>query len=179
MIRNITPLFLCLLIFSCRGKFQQAKVQNKDTALKMLIWGLPLRDQETAIELAAKNYGFEYRRIGGCVITKNVYDSALKVNEKSDKILQARFGNDWKIEIEKKMHAIRDSISQARSGNDLSKAEVIGVDEKPAKKKVVIKIVKDCCTAEDSCEPKPPLLNKDRRSRIKTNHTQAMRGARV
>jgi hypothetical protein len=33
-------------------------------------------------------------------------------------------------------------------------------ERKTAKKKETIKIVKDCCTAEDSLEPKPPLVVK-------------------
>jgi hypothetical protein len=34
------------------------------------------------------------------------------------------------------------------------------MEMKTAKKKETIKIVKDCCTAEDSLEPKPPLVVK-------------------
>jgi hypothetical protein len=184
IMRSVRLVLLFLFFFSCRGKIQQEnKISNKDTALKILIWGLPDRDQEIAMELAAKNFGFEYHRIGGCIISKNLYDSALKVNEKSSKILQARFGNNWKIQIERKIHEIRDSIAQARLDNDSSKAEVIGPDGKsidfskdptpppPAKealiserifnkKKGIVKIVKDCCTAEDSLEPKPPFVKK-------------------
>ncbi len=33
-------------------------------------------------------------------------------------------------------------------------------ERKTVKKKETIKIVKDCCTAEDSLEPKPPLVVK-------------------
>ena len=184
MIRNVTPIFLFLLMFSCRGKIQQVnKVANKDTALKILIWGLPSRDQQIAMEAVAKNYGFEYRRIAGCIISKNLEDSAQKINEKTSEILQAKFGNDWKIQIERKIHEIRDSISQDRVNRDSSKAEVIGADGKTVdfskdpqpppptkkgldrervsnKKKGIVKIVKDCCTAEDSLEPKPPIVNK-------------------
>jgi hypothetical protein len=184
MIRNVLLVFLFLLMISCRSKIQYVKdVTNKDTALKILIWGLPLRDQEIAMAEAAKKYGFEFHRIGGCLIPKNLYDSALKVNEKSSKILDARFGNHWKIQIERKIHEIRDSISQAFLNSDSSKAEVIGPDGKSidfskdatpppptkeglkserifSKKKGIVQIVKDCCTAEDSCEAKPPLVTK-------------------
>ena len=182
MIRNITPVFLFLLIFSCRGKIEQVnEIPKKDTALKILIWGLPDRDQRTAMDLVAKNYGFEYRSIAGCIISKNLYDSALKVNDKSDKILRAKFGNDWKIEIERRVREIMDSISQARLNSDSSKVEVIGADGKPVdfskepipppptkedlkrertfiKKKGIVKIVKDCCTTEDCLDPTPPIV---------------------
>jgi hypothetical protein len=184
MTRNLAPLILFLLLFSCRGKIKQEnKISSKDTALKILIWGLPSRDQEIAMNVAAKKYGFEFHRIGGCLIPPNLYDSALQVNERSSKILDARFGNYWKIQIERKIHEIRDSISQTRLDNDISKAEVIGPDGKSVdyskdqtppiptkeglkcvcifkKKKGIVKIVKDCCTAEDSCEAKPPLVKK-------------------
>jgi hypothetical protein len=183
MIRKVTPVFLFLLIFSCRGKIQQVnEVPNKDTALKILIWGLPDRDEQIAMEVVAKNYGFEYRSIGGCVISKNLEDSAHNINEQTFKILEAKFGNHLKIQIERKVQEIMDSISQARLNRDSSKVEVIGADGKSVdfskdqipppptnglkrerifiKKKGIAKIVKDCCTAEDSLEPKPPIVNK-------------------
>ena len=180
----IARIFLFLLMFSCRGKIQQVnKVANKDTAIKILIWGLPSRDQQIAMEAVAKTYGFEYLSIAGCVISKNLEDSARKINEQTFKILQAKFGKDWKIQIERRVREIMDSISQARLNSDSSKVEVIGADGKPVdfskepipppptkedlkrervsnKKKGIVKIVKDCCTAEDSLEPKPPFVNK-------------------
>jgi hypothetical protein len=175
------PLFLFLLVFSCRSKIQEvSKAPNKDTTLKILIWGLPDFYQQRAMEAVAKNYGFEYRSIAGCVISKSLEDSALKINERSFEILQGKFGNNWKIQIERKVHAFMDSISQADLNSDSSKVEVIGADGKSVdfskdqisppptkenlkresisiKKKGVIKIIKDCCTAEDSLEPKPPF----------------------
>ena len=76
MIRNITPVFLFLLIFSCRGKIEQVnEIPKKDTALKILIWGLPDRDQRIAMDLVAKKYGFEYHSmssVGGCVMAISV-----------------------------------------------------------------------------------------------------------
>jgi hypothetical protein len=38
--------------------------------------------------------------------------------------------------------------------------EDLKMETKTAKKEGTIKIVKDCCTTEDSLEPKPPLVDK-------------------
>jgi hypothetical protein len=132
MFRKVVSIFLFLLIFSCRGKIQAVNVVPfKDTAIKILIWGLPDQDDQRAMEAAAKSFGFEYHRIAGCIISKNLADSADKVNERSSEILRARFGKNWKIQVEKKIHLIKDSISKARLSHDSSKVEVIGIDGKP------------------------------------------------
>jgi hypothetical protein len=126
--RYVRLVLLFLLFFSCRGKIQENKISNRDTNLKILIWGVPYRDQQIAMELAAKNFGIEYFSIGGCVISKNSEDSANKINEQTFKVLQAKFGKDWEIQLEKTIRAFMDSISQARLDNDSSKVLAVKAD---------------------------------------------------
>lgn len=83
-------------IFSCKsGVHKDDKQMNVDTTLKILTYGLPDDEQQAAMNAVAKKYGFHYFQVAGCVISKNLVDSADKENNRVYEILRQKFGKDW------------------------------------------------------------------------------------
>lgn len=46
-------------------------------------------------------YGFKIKRVAGCVISKEKVDEAHKHNQKADKIMRKKLGEDWDDKFEK------------------------------------------------------------------------------
>jgi hypothetical protein len=98
MARHLLFGLFFLLIFSCKSNDYHLK-QDKpiDTTLKFLTYGLPDREQQRAMNVVAKCYGFHYYPVGNCVIPQSLADSVSKENQKVNDILEQRFGKRWRL----------------------------------------------------------------------------------
>jgi hypothetical protein len=68
---------------------------RQDTIPRILIHGLPDFEYDRARSTVAKQYGFRYYRVAGCVMSRRLLDSVIRENERTYKKLDARFGMNW------------------------------------------------------------------------------------
>ncbi len=116
LLLNLILKFLLLiftsLLFSYTNKGNKPILGNtsKDTFLKVISTGIPDLESITQLNNFAKKYGFKYYPIGG-IVTTSRGDSILKENNSIYKILEERYGKNWKEEFDSQY----DTISQIRS----------------------------------------------------------------
>jgi hypothetical protein len=104
----VTALFL-LFIISCNSQVQNNNnnSNSSDTTLTILTYGLPNMDYERARSTVAKKYGFQYYGVAGCVVSEKLIDSVKKENKRVYKILEGRFGENWKETFEKQVDTMQ------------------------------------------------------------------------
>ena len=107
--------FLLLLIqltFLFNTGFNNKQKSNiysqKEIKLKWLLTGLP--DDNTAKNIIAKMYGFEYLNVGGCVVSKKLKDSITIVNKATNSILIKKFGKKSRWEFEERVEYIEQKM---------------------------------------------------------------------
>ncbi|HVY75298.1 MAG TPA: hypothetical protein VG890_10735 [Puia sp.] len=74
----------------------------------------------------AKNYGFLYYGVTGCIISQKLLDSVNKENKRVYEILEQRFGKNWKLAFAKKVDTMENLQEQVE---ELVKKEPYIVDE--------------------------------------------------
>lgn len=77
-----------------------------------LLTGLP--DENKARNAIANMYGFQYRFVGGCVVTKQVRDSINILNKATNEILIKKFGRNWRKNFEERVEYLENRISLNR-----------------------------------------------------------------
>lgn len=98
MLLKILTALLFISIVSCKNDPTITLKSNiADTSLKILTYGLPSKEGTRAMNTVAKQYGFRYYPVAGCVISKSLLDSVNKENKKVYEILEQRFGNNWRL----------------------------------------------------------------------------------
>ncbi|QEC68135.1 hypothetical protein FRZ67_12795 [Panacibacter ginsenosidivorans] len=106
---------LAFYLLSCGTNRQQLITFSAldDTSLKIFTTGIPDLEAITQMNFLAKSYGFKYSPIG-CVVTKTTMDSVQKANDSAYKILEKRFGKEWKTNF----YSQFDTINQIRQYAD-------------------------------------------------------------
>ena len=98
MLRQLLLGLTLTSIFSCKNNVQTVNNSNKvDTSLKILVYGLPDREQRRAMNTVAKKYDFHYYPVAGCVVSEHLLDSVNKENKKVYEILEQKFGKNWRL----------------------------------------------------------------------------------
>jgi hypothetical protein len=96
MFKPVFYLLFGLLLFSCHAKKASiARLIVIDTTPTALTTGLLDMSQIDAMNAVAKNYGFHYTHVGGCVNPKRLSDSIRAVNTKIYEKLTKRYGSRW------------------------------------------------------------------------------------
>jgi hypothetical protein len=97
MLLKILTALLFISVVSCKNNTTITGKSNiTDTSLKILTYGLPSREGTRAMNTVAKQYGFHYYAVAGCIISKSLLDSVNRENKKVYEILEKRFGNNWR-----------------------------------------------------------------------------------
>ena len=86
-------------------KAQEVSAVPTDTSLQILSYGLQRPWHQNARTLIAAKFGFSYRTIAGCVVTKELVDSANRRNTAVRKKLEQRYGPDFWARFEKEVKA--------------------------------------------------------------------------
>ena len=97
--------FLVAISLSCAAKAQKIGTVPTDTSVQLLSYGLQRPWHQNARNLIAEKYGFSYKTIAGCVVTKELVDSANKRNTAVRKKLEERYGHDFWPRFEKEVKA--------------------------------------------------------------------------
>jgi hypothetical protein len=115
MFRLIIPL-LIIGLFSCVDKGQIPLETNipKDTSLKIIVTGLTDLETITQLDSLAKKYAFKYYPLG-CVVTKQLMDSVEKENNITYKILEKRYGKNWRNNFNSQYYTVSRVRLQADS----------------------------------------------------------------
>jgi hypothetical protein len=109
-------LLLGFLLFSCNTR--KAGVNRLiiiDTTPTALTTGLPDMTQIDAMNAAAKNYGFHYSHVGGCVNPKRLQDSIRIINDSIYGKLTKKHGNRWLTNFFSQVDLIRVIQSQTKA----------------------------------------------------------------
>jgi hypothetical protein len=99
---------------------------SKDTSLQIITTGSPDLEAITQMNFLARRYGFSYHPIG-CVVTASKGDSIRNVNGSTYKILERRFGKEWKNNLYSQL----DTLNHVRQVADsLLHLQINSTDEK-------------------------------------------------
>jgi len=85
-----------------------------DTSPVALITGLQDGIMEDALNATAKNYGFHYVHIGGCVNTRKLNDSILAINEVIYGRMQKKYGPGWLASFRSQVRIVMPLQAQAK-----------------------------------------------------------------
>ncbi len=123
----LLPLISLLFIISCNHHSQhknssrdKIEVPTRDTALRILIYGLPDHYGRQASNMIARKYGFSYFAVAGCMVSEDLVDSVRRENKKVYEALLKRFGKGWRTAFELEVDSIRSILPQIE---DLVKKE--------------------------------------------------------
>ncbi len=106
--KTITLSFI-LFLASCTAKENKIIEAKKKNDLTWLITGLP--DNHTNENIVAKLYGFQFASFGGCVVSNQLRDSIRNENEKLNKLLSRKFGKNWRVNFDKRVQYVNETIS--------------------------------------------------------------------
>jgi len=106
LLKMLTALLFISLV-SCKNKTTITAISNTvDTSLKILTYGLPSKEGTRAMNTVAKQYGFRYYPVAGCIISKSLLDSVNRENKKVYEILEKRFGSNWRSTFSKQVDSM-------------------------------------------------------------------------
>lgn len=91
-IKFISLIFL-IMILSCSSKNTRSNNQN-DAIIRVLTYGYPPHDDYQRSKIA-KKYGFRLVPIAGCLITKELQDSAERINRLAFDKIEKLNGSNW------------------------------------------------------------------------------------
>ncbi|MCU0437462.1 MAG: hypothetical protein MUC49_06060 [Raineya sp.] len=98
------------LFFSCNQETDKPQNQNNQNLSKkepdkavFLIYGelAPTGYIEERDSSITQKFGFSVRRITGCAITPQLIDSVKVINQKSNSLMESKYGKDWRQKFEK------------------------------------------------------------------------------
>jgi hypothetical protein len=79
----------------CKLKKKDKKEHHHE--LVMLVYGLPDFEKQLTETVIAKQYGFKFKTVGGCMVSDWLRDSVETNNRITENILAERYGNEWKF----------------------------------------------------------------------------------
>lgn len=89
--------FMVILALSCSTKGQKAATTQKDSTLRILVYGLPDFERQNAEGLIARKYGFIFYGVAGCDVSSELEDSVERENKPVYALLEKKYGKDfWK-----------------------------------------------------------------------------------
>jgi hypothetical protein len=89
----VVGIFLILSGSSCG----QLVAENKDSVLRILVYGLPNFERQNSEALVAHKYGFRFFGAAGCVVTKEFEDSVERENKPVYALIEKKHGKGfWK-----------------------------------------------------------------------------------
>ena len=102
----------CLLLATALFCSIGSNAQSPDTAhIVYLVYGLPpdLLTQ-CAQKIAASDMGFEFRSVGGCLVSDNVRKDVAKKDQEADSLLVLKIGSEWEKEFDRRTDVERATI---------------------------------------------------------------------
>jgi hypothetical protein len=131
-------IFYFLLFFACKDnnidRSQQTKIPIKEIlndTPQYIVIGKPFRPIES--QIAAKKYGFQFDYLG-CIMTDENEKLQKEQNSKTEKILKAKFGNNFWDKFDKDLDSIvkiqykLDSITELVSSQKIVKNKVYEIE---------------------------------------------------
>jgi hypothetical protein len=116
MLRQLLAVIAITALFSCKRTVQTVDTRNKvDTSLRILIYGLYEREQDRAMNTVAQKYDFRYYHVAGCVISEHLLDSVNKENKRIYKILEQRFGKNWRFTFAEEVETMENLQEQVET----------------------------------------------------------------
>ena len=105
--------FLLIFFASCRAKSQDVSaavghrpfISVQSAPLEIHIFGLANFGAERSRARVARRWGFSYRAIAGCVVTKELMDSAARHNSVVETALAQKHGAGWKARFENEVES--------------------------------------------------------------------------
>lgn len=104
---------LIFLAFISCGEISSNKIDavRTDSLKNWLVYGM-LESNMDAKNCVAKEYGFKYKPIAGCVINQSVIDSAEIENVKLKKMLCVKYGENWKELFNRKVDILETKFQE-------------------------------------------------------------------
>ena len=90
-------LFICLTKSNSQSYFRELeREERKDKKIVYWGYGLPNFEKAYAKEKAARQFGFYFNHVAGCVVSDKTVDRINKHNKKVNRILSSKIGHSWK-----------------------------------------------------------------------------------
>ncbi len=115
----IIQLFVSLIVLqSCtqQNNYRKNVVQNSnhntsgknlekpDTLFVLLTYGLPCVDDKANSQfIVEKKWGIRYSSVGGCEVTQEIIDSVKTNNDRVNRLIEKKYGQNWQEEIKKEI----------------------------------------------------------------------------
>ncbi len=105
---NFRPILTLLFLAACHGKKPDAPqhriaLDTPRPKLEFYSYGLANFDGDRARFRTARAWGFSYRSIAGCEVSRELIDSAARHNRIVDAALLRKHGSGWKTQFEKEV----------------------------------------------------------------------------
>lgn len=107
-------LFICACKNANHEKISVAAINKKDSLQRVLTYGISQGSGGTADVFVAKQYGFCYYPISGCVLTKELLDSINNENNKVYQVLAQKYGTNWQQQYKKKVDSLSALLKQVK-----------------------------------------------------------------
>lgn len=101
-------LFVIALFACCQGQHHQNSKSkdlnyDKDAEYALLTYGLPDFEKVNARIVVAKKWRINFKRVAGCVVTKELLDSINTHNDSVNTLIAKRYGKDWNVDFNKEV----------------------------------------------------------------------------
>lgn len=74
-----------------------------DSTYQILTYGLPDSDKFIARNTISEKWGIGFYAVAGCIVSKQLEDSADRINEITYKKIVAKYGSDWREKFDKEV----------------------------------------------------------------------------
>lgn len=109
---------LVLIISACKNERHEkasiTAINKKDSLQRVLTYGISQLSGGAAEVFVAKQYGFCYYPVTGCVLTKELLDSIDKENKKVYQTLAEEYGTNWKQQYTQKVDSLSGLLKQVK-----------------------------------------------------------------
>lgn len=116
--KHLLVLGIFLLLLSCNNTnsatAETSSTHNKDSLHRVLTYGISQPGSSTAAVLVAKQYGFYYYPVTGCVITKQLIDSINKENDNVYRAIAKEYGENWQEGYTNKTDSLSRLLQQVK-----------------------------------------------------------------
>jgi hypothetical protein len=104
-------IILLILLIGCKEPTTSNSSTYK-TLKKYLIYGMP--NDITIAKYVAKEYGFIYLRVAGCIVTDSIINHCNKANKRITKEIGEIYGKNWKEKYDEKVINLEIKYTEAK-----------------------------------------------------------------
>jgi len=123
----VIPVFVILsfAVSFCNGQNVNDTIQEFSKDYTLLIYGMPNGGiYPNAKHIVAEKWGIQFIRVGDCVVSKALRDSASAHNLIANKNIEEKFGKEWRTEFDKqvdKEYKRQNKVTRIVNSDDLIK----------------------------------------------------------